>query len=207
GVDELVLGHRELRLGLLFQVIVAILAQPRNLGAEKEVFDLNFTLRFFVAALNHHAWTAALVSVFHLRAEFAVAQIKLGTNLLSRRVFRVAQLGDHALIISDRYVRKDRHDHWPRLRLALDLAKMLQRRHQPRHADRNARGRHRFAAKARNEFVVAAAASDRPEAHRFSALAFDRKGQLNLVHRASVVFETANDRGLDADTIVVIPRK
>src|SRR5712692_750936 len=63
-VDELVLGHGELRLGLLLQVVVAVLAQPRDLGAENEVLDLDFTLGFFIAALDHDARAAALVGVF-----------------------------------------------------------------------------------------------------------------------------------------------
>jgi hypothetical protein len=41
GVDELAFLDRELRLELLLQVVVAILAQPRHLGAQNETLDPN----------------------------------------------------------------------------------------------------------------------------------------------------------------------
>ena len=73
--------HRELRLGLLLQIVVTILAQPGDLGAEDEILDLDFALLFLVAALDDDAGRAALVGVFHLRAELAGAEIKLGANV------------------------------------------------------------------------------------------------------------------------------
>src|SRR5262249_44328948 len=171
GVDELVLGHRELRLRLLLAVIVVVLAQPRDLGAEDEIFDLNFTLCFFVTALNDDAWTAALVGVFHLRSEFAVTQIKLSTNPLSRRVLSVTQPRHQALIVGDGNVGKYRDDDGAGLGCGFDLAEMLQRRQQPRHADRNARRRPRPAAKARKQIDLTAPAADGAEANDTARLA------------------------------------
>src|SRR5262245_34157165 len=176
-----------------------VLAQPRDLGAENEIFDLNFTLFFFVAALNHHAWTAALVSVFHLRAEFAVTQIKLGTNLLSRRVLGVAQLRHQALIVGDGNIGKYRDDDGAGLGCGFDLAEMLQRRQQPRHADRNARRRHRLAAKARNQSVITPAAADGAEANETALLVLCFEVQINFVDRACVILETADNTRVDSD--------
>ena len=61
---------------------------------------------------------------------------------------------------------ENRDNHRAGLRLRADLAEMLQRRMQARHADGKARRRHRLAAEARDESVIAPAAADRAEAHR-----------------------------------------
>src|SRR4051794_23916632 len=90
-VDQLAFPDRELRLRLLLQIVVTILAQPGDLGAEDEILDLDLALLFLIAALDHDTGGAALVGVFHLRAKLAGAEIKLGTDLLSRRVLGVAQ--------------------------------------------------------------------------------------------------------------------
>src|SRR5262249_7097622 len=204
GIDELILGHGELRLGLLRPVIVVVLAQPRDLGAEDEIFDLNFTFCSFVTALNHHAWTAAPVGIFHLRSEFAVTQIELGTNLLSRRVLSVAQLHHQALIVGNGNVGKYRHHDRPRLGLALDLAEMLQRRHQPRHADGETRRRHRLAAKARDQSVVAPTGSNGAETHRSAGLVFDLERQIHFEDWAGVVLKAAHHRRINTDLPKVV---
>src|SRR5262249_16647849 len=192
----------ELRLGLLRPVIVAVLAQPRDLGAEDEIFDLNFTFCFFVTALNHHAWTAAPVGIFHLRSEFAVTQIELGTNLLSGRVLSVAQLRHQALIVGNGNVGKYRHHDRPRLGFALDLAEKLQRRHQPRHADGESGRRHGLPTKPFNQSVVAPTPADRAETDCAAVVTFDLEGQLNFINWARVILEATDDGGVDHDTAV-----
>src|SRR5262249_51994460 len=189
GVDELVLGDRELRVGLFLQVVLAVLAQAGDLGGEDEVLDLDFTLGFFVSSLDHDAGTAALVGVFHLRAEFAVTQIELGTNLLSRRVLSVAQLRHQALIVGNGNVGKYRHHDRPRLGFALDLAEMWQRRNQPRHADGESGRRHGLTTKTFNQSVVAPTTADRAETDGAAVVTFDLEGQLNFINWARVILE------------------
>src|SRR5262249_21682935 len=89
--------------------------------------------------------------------------------------------------------------------LGRDLAEMLQRRHQPRHADGEAGRRHRLAAKTRDQSVVASTAADRAEANRFAVLTRDGERQLNLVDRARIIFEPAHDRPIYLDASLVIP--
>ena len=89
-VDQLAFLDRELRLRLLLQIVVTILAQPGDLGAENEILDLDLALLFLIAALDHDAGRTALVGVFHLRTKLAGAEIKLGANLFSRRILGVA---------------------------------------------------------------------------------------------------------------------
>src|SRR6202011_2673818 len=71
GVDEITLSDRELRLRLLLQVVVAILAQPGDLRAEDEILDLNLALGLLVAALDDDAGAATFVRVFELRPHFS----------------------------------------------------------------------------------------------------------------------------------------
>ena len=73
GVDQLLLRHRELRLGLLLAIFVAVFAHAGELGAEDEILDLDFALRFLVGALDDDAGRAALVGIFELRAHSAAA--------------------------------------------------------------------------------------------------------------------------------------
>src|SRR5262249_51168221 len=87
--------------------------------------------------------------------------------------------------------------------LRLDLAEMLERREQARHADREAGGRHRLAAEARDEAIVAPAAADRAKAHGPAALVLRLERQLHLVDRAGVILEAAHDRRIDADAVAV----
>src|SRR5262245_36588327 len=132
ALDQRALLHGELRLGLLLAILIAVLAQARELGAEREILDLHLALLFLVAALDHHAGRAALVGVFHLRAEFSRSKIKLGPDVGG------AQLLDHLLILADPVLIEHRHHHRPRRSLGVDFADQLQSRHQPRHADREA---------------------------------------------------------------------
>ena len=81
--------------------------------------------------------------------------------------------------------------------LPLELAEMRERGLQARDADGETGRRHRLAAKARHEPVVAPAAADRAEAHRAAFLVLGFEGEFNFVDRAGVVFEAADDRGID----------
>src|SRR5262245_35070968 len=81
---------------------------------------------------------------------------------------------------------------------------MLQRRHQARHADGESRRRHRLTAEARNQSVVASAAANRTETNGLAVLALEGKRQLNLVDRAGVVFEAADDGGINLNLTLEI---
>ena len=64
--------------------------------------------------------------------------------------------------------------------------------------------RHRLAAEARDEPVVAPAAADRAEAHRAAFLVFGVEQEFNFVDRAGVVFETADDGRIDHGSVVTV---
>src|SRR6266700_6820938 len=155
GVDQLLLRHRELRLGLLLAIFVAVFAHAGELGAEDEILDLDFALRFLVGALDDDAGRAALVGIFELRAHSAAAEIELGTDAGG------AQLVDHALVVGDAVLVEHGYDHGSRLRLGLALVDVGERGGEPRHADRESRRRHRFAPEPRDQAIVAPAAADR----------------------------------------------
>src|SRR5580658_2888540 len=83
GLDQLALRHSELRLGLLLQIVVAVLAQSGDLGTEHEVLDLHLALGLLVRTLDDDARRVALVGVFHLRPELALAEIELSADASS----------------------------------------------------------------------------------------------------------------------------
>ena len=72
---------RELRLGLLLEVFVAVLDVARRRAGD-QVLDLHFALGLFVGALDDGARRAALVGIFELLADavFRVAEIELGAD-------------------------------------------------------------------------------------------------------------------------------
>src|SRR5262249_46808601 len=74
---------------------------------------------------------------------------------------------------------------------------------QPRYADGEAGRRHRLAAEARHEAIIAAAAADRSEAHRLAVVAGDHQRQFDLVDRTGVVFEAAHDGRIDLNSVVI----
>ena len=78
----------------------------------------------------------------------------------------------------------------------LDLAEIFERGEEPRHADGKSGRRHRLAAKARHQAVIAPAAADRAEARR-AVGAVGGEGQFNFEDRAGVIFEAADDGGID----------
>ena len=110
----------------------------------------------------------------------------------------VAQRRDHALIVGDALAVEDRDDDRAGLRSAVELAEMHQRGRKPRHADGESGRGHRLAAKARHETVISPAAADRAEAYWLAVVVRDRESQFDLEDRAGVVFEAADDDGVDA---------
>ena len=113
---------------------------------------------FLVGALDDDAGRVAPIGIFHLRAEFAGAEIKLGADA------GVTQRRDHLLVVGDAVLVEHGDDHRAGFGLGLDLAEMLQRGQQARHADGKSRRRHRLAAKARHKTIITPAAADRTEA-------------------------------------------
>ncbi len=109
------------------------------------------------------------------------------------------------LIVGDAVAVEHRDQHRAGRRLVIELADQGQRGLQPRHADGEAGRRHRLAAEARHEAVVAPAAADRAEAHRAAFLVLGFEQQFNLVDRAGVVLEAADDGGIDPDSICPYP--
>ena len=139
-----------------------------------------------------------LSAVFELIAEIAwIAEIKLGADVGR------AQLGDHVLIFGEAVLVEHGDDDGARLRLALELAKMLQRCGKPRHANGKSGSRHRLAAKAGDEPIIAPAGSYGAEAHRPSIVARNREGEINFEDRTGVIFEAADDRFVDFYSIGV----
>ena len=190
--DQFLLGDGELRFGLLLQMLLAALFQLRQLGADDQVLDGDFALGLLVGALDDDARRVALVGVFHLRAEFSrIAEIKLGADVGR------AQLGDHVLVIGEAILVEHGDDDRAGLGLALELAEVLQRGGEPRHADGKSGRRHRLAAKARDQPVITPARSNGAEAHRLSVVTRNGECQVNFEDRAGVIFEAADDGGID----------
>ena len=55
-----------------------------------------------------------------------------------------------------------------------------------------------------DQAVVAPAAADRAEAHRAAFLVLGLEGQFNFVDRAGVIFEAADDGGIDANAVMLV---
>ena len=127
-----------------------------------------------------------------------VAEIEFGADA------GVAQRRDHALVVGDAVAVEHGDDHRAGLGLGVELAERGQRRLQPRHADGEAGRRHRLAAEARHEAVITPAAADRAEAHRAAFLVLGLEGQFNFEDRAGVIFEAADDGGVDANSVLSV---
>src|SRR5580704_607203 len=89
----------------------------------------HFAHRLLVGALDDDAGAAAAVGVFHLRAEFSGAEIKLGADA------GLAQGRRHALIVGDAVLVEHGDDDGPGLRSGLDLAEMSEGSLEPGYAD------------------------------------------------------------------------
>ena len=115
----------------------------------------------------------------------------------------LAQLRHHLLVVGEPIAVEHRDHHRADRGPGLELADQRQRRLQPRHADREPGRRHRLAAEARHQPIIAPAAADRAEAHRAALFVVGLEQQFDLVDRAGVVFEAADDGGIDPDAICV----
>ncbi len=112
-------------------------------------------------------------------------------------MFAVAQGRHHALIVGDAVAVEDGDDHRAGFRFFAELAERGEGCLQARDADGEAGRRHRLAAEARDQTVIAPAAADRAKTHRAAFLVLYLEGQFNLVDRAGVVFEAADDGWVD----------
>ena len=110
---------------------------------------------------------------------------------------------DHLLVAAEAFgvLVHDQHDDRRDDIGGVELAEVLQRRHQARDADGKAGRRHRLAAEARDQPVITPAAADRAEAHDLAVLVGDFGQQFGLEDRAGVVFEAADDGGVDRDAV------
>jgi len=199
GLDQLVLACGELRRPALAPGGV-VLDLGRQLRAEREVLDLHLAAGALVAALDDDARRAAAVGIFHLRLHAGAAEIHFRPDA------GLPEGGHHLLVAAERVrvlVHDEDHDRRDDLGV-LQLAEILQRRGQPRHADGEARRRHRLAAEARDEPVIAPAARHRAEAHDLALLVRHLEQKLRLVDRAGIVFEPAHHGGVDPDAPVVV---
>src|SRR5436305_9819655 len=176
GVDPPVLRHRELG-GPLFPPFLIGRDGGGRLGAFDEVLHLHLAARLLVTALDDDARAAAAIGIFHLRAHPALAEVQLRADA------GVAQRLHHALIIGDAIAVEHGDHHRPRLRLAVELAKMGKRRLQARYPDGESGGRDVLTAEAADEAVVASPTAHRAEARRLALLVDGLEQELNLVDR------------------------
>ena len=88
----------------------------------------------------------------------------------------------------------------PRSALVAELADRLQRRGEPRHADREAGRRHVLAAEAADQAVIAPSPADRAEDDGLALLVGHLERELRLEDGAGVVFEAADDGGIDPNS-------
>src|SRR5215216_3592044 len=200
GIDEPVLVDLILRLGLFLQILFAVLdlGKPRT---KDEILDLDLAIRPFVRSLDDRAGRVSPVGIFHLLANavFWISKIQLGADI------RVAKTRDHLLIFSD-FSPEHRDDDRTKGRLGVELAEHRQRGLQARHADRKTRRRHRLAAEARDQPVIAATSADGAEADRAAFFVLGLEGEFDLVDGTGVIFEAAHDGWIDNDLIRPIAR-
>src|SRR5262249_17298664 len=116
----------------------------------------------------------------------------------------VAQGRDHPLVIGDALAVEHRDDDGAGLGLSLDLAEMLQRRHQPRHTDGKSGRRHRLAAKARDQSIVAPAGAYRGETDRSALIVLSLERQIHFEDWAGVVLKAADNGWINADLPKVV---
>src|ERR1700737_2646817 len=163
-----------------------------SLGALDQILDLYFAPSLFIAALNDHTGRIALVGIFELVAHvFGIAEIKLRADV------GVAQGRDHLLIIGDAIAVEQGDDDGAEIRRGVELAEHGERGLQPRHADGEARGRHRLTTEARHQTIIAPAAADRAEANWAAFFVFGFECEFYFVDRAGVIFEAADNGRVD----------
>lgn len=166
-----------------------------------QILDLHHTFGTLITALDDGDGGTEAVGIFQLVAEFLpVALIHFGADALGAQRLRECLVTAHALHIT---VHDGDENGGKRLHLT-ELAEVLQCRHQARDADGEAGGRNRLAHEARNEAIITPAATDRAEYDLFALFIGDIEGQLGLIDRAGIIFETANNRGVDLDTCRIV---
>ncbi len=111
----------------------------------------------------------------------------------------VAQGRDEFLVIGHAvFIHRQHDDRAGAWRLAtMGLLMARKRREQPRHADGEAGRGDRLGAEAGDEAVITPAAADRAEADGTAVLVLDLEGEFGLEDGAGVVFEAADDGGVD----------
>ena len=142
---------------------------------------------------------AAPVGIFELLADavLGIAEVEFGAD------FCVAQHRHHFLIFGHALAVEYGDDHRAGCGLVVELAEQRERGLQARDADGETGRRHRLAAEARDQAVVAPAAADRAEAHGAAFFVFGFERQFNFVDRAGVVLEAADDGFIDLDSILI----
>src|SRR5262249_723998 len=162
-----------------------------------QVLDLHLAFRLLVAALDHHAGRAAPVGVFELRPHLARTEIKLGADAA------IAQGRDHFLVIGDAFAVEHRDDDGAGLGLGLDLAEMLQRRHQSRHADRKSRPPPPLAPKPRHHSILTAVAY-RAQTNWSARVVLSLESQIHFEDWAGVILKAANHGSINADAFASV---
>ena len=116
-------------------------------------------------------------------------------------MFALRKVLRHLLIVGDAVAIEHQHDDGALHGFSRELAEGLEAVEQARHADGESGGRNLLAGEALDETIIASAAHHRAEADRLPALVFDGRGQLGFEHGAGVIFEAADDGGVDADAV------
>ena len=163
-----------------------------------QVLDLHDAARLLVAALDDGERRVAAVGIFHLRLHAGIAEIELG-----RECRRCAARLDHRLVVADAVAVHDQHDHRPvGLAGSVSLpsaASAACSRDTP--MEKPVAGTSSLH-EAADQPVIAPAAADRAEHDRLALLVRDLERQLGLEDGAGVVFEAADDRGIDSDAVL-----
>ena len=165
-------------------------------GAGDHVLDGDDALLALLAAFDDDGGGVAAVGVFHLGVHAGRAEIHFGADA------GVAELGDHRLVARGLVAIHDEDDDGAGGVGGREIAGELQRIGEARDADREAGRGDGLAAEARDEAIVAAAATDGAEDDVLALLVGDGEGEFDLEDGAGVVFEAADDRGVEDDAIV-----
>src|SRR4051794_9838200 len=162
-------------------------------GTALQVLQRHLAGRALVGALDHRDRGTALVGVFQLVAELLRPDIGLGAQTC------LAQLARHG-----KALRRVVHGEHNRQRRQRRLAPLLHSRKQTADADGNAGSGHLLSGEPRHQVVIAAPARHGTEHDGFAGFVGDRELQLRLEHRASIIFQSANDAGVDLHSIFIV---
>ena len=137
----------------------------------------------------------AAVGVFQLRLHAGGAEIHFGGDA------GVAEVGDDLLVVGEAVLIHHGDDDGAVRAFVVELADGFQRGGEPRDADGETGRRNVFAAEAADEAVVAPSPADRAEDDRLAFFVRHFEGELGFEDGAGVVFEAADDGGIDTDSI------